>query len=400
MICQIYGNNKLHEKLCRQLADTGVTRKGAHMEQEKQPYVRTKAAAVGYGNNKIVENIELTLNRGQIMTLIGPNGAGKSTILKTFTRQLPLVAGNIVLDGCPLERYPAAELAKKIAMVMTERLRTELMTCWEVVATGRYPYTGKMGILSKEDKEKVQQSLAMVQAQTLADLPFESISDGQRQRIMLARAICQEPELLILDEPTSYLDIRHKLELLFLLKNLVREKNVAVLMSLHELDLAQKISDSVVCVRNGKIDRQGTPEEVFTSSYIKELYGITRGSYHASLGFLELEPVRDKPEIFVIGGGGRGIPVYHRLQREGLAFYAGILHENDIEYPVAEALAAEVVGERAFEPTSEKQKEKAWQLLRTCRQVICPVMDFGTQNTENYQLLQLAKRAGIPICNE
>lgn len=370
------------------------------MGQENMTYLCAENAAVGYGKHKIVENITLTIKRGQIVTLIGPNGAGKSTILKSFTRQLPLLEGKAIMDGRLLEQYTAEELAKKVAMVMTERIHTELMSCGEVTSTGRYPYTGRMGLLSKTDREKVWQALSMVQAEELAEIPFESISDGQRQRIMLARAICQEPELLILDEPTSFLDIRHKLELLSILKELVRQKNLAVLMSLHELDLAQKISDTVICIKDGRIDKMGTPEEVFSASYIAELYGITKGSYHAGLGFLELEPAKNHPKVFVIGGGGKGIPVYHRLQREGIAFYAGVIHENDVEYPVAKALAAEVVSEQAFEPISEIQKEKAWQLLCKCSQVICPVSDFGTGNTENYQLLQKAKKAGIPVVSQ
>ena len=120
------------------------------------------------------------------------------------------------------------------------------------------------------------------------------------------------------------LDIRHKLELLTILKNLVRKKQVAVLMSLHELDLAQKLSDYIVCVNGDTIERWGTPEEIFTSPYITQLYGISKGSYHAELGCLEMEPVKGKPEVFVIGGNGSGIPVYRKLQRRGIPFAAGI----------------------------------------------------------------------------
>ena len=153
--------------------------------------------------------------------------------------------------------------------------------------------------------------------------------------MLLARAICQQPRVLILDEPTSFLDIRYKLELLTILKNLVRERSVAVVLSLHELDLAQKISDRVICVANGEIARVGTPEEVFTDGSVQRLYGLTAGSYDERFGSLELEPVRGVPQALVIGGGGSGIALYRALQRHGIPFAAGVLHETDMDFPVA-----------------------------------------------------------------
>ena len=132
------------------------------------------------------------------------------------------------------------------------------------MATGRYPYTGRLGVLSREDENKVDEALMAVHAQELGIRNFLEISDGQRQRILLARAICQEPEVMILDEPTSYLDIRHKLELLEILRKMAKEKEITVIMSLHEIDLAQKISDKVVCVKGDRIAGFGNPEEIFT----------------------------------------------------------------------------------------------------------------------------------------
>lgn len=130
----------------------------------------------------------------------------------------------------------------------------------------------------------MRECLELVHAQDLAGRDFSAISDGQRQRILLARALCQEPEVIVLDEPTSFLDIRHKLELLSILKDMVRKRKLAVIMSLHELDLAQKVSDFVVCVHNNAIERYGAPEEIFTSEYIMELYGRHPGSYNADFG--------------------------------------------------------------------------------------------------------------------
>ena len=255
-----------------------------------EAYLETKDLSVGYHGRALIDHVALCVQRGKIVTLIGPNGSGKSTILKTIVGQLPRVEGAVVLDGEDMQLRSRGDLAKRMAILMTARMEPELMTCRDVVSTGRYPYTGKLGILQAEDKKIVQEAIGQVNAEEFADRPFSDISDGQRQRILLARALCQQPELIVLDEPTSYLDIRYKLELLSILKRMVREKNLAVLMSLHELDLAARVSDTVVCVTDGKIDRVGTPEEIFTPAYIAELYHMEPGKYDPCFDTLEFVP--------------------------------------------------------------------------------------------------------------
>ena len=247
---------------------------------------------------KALRDSSIDVRRGEILAVVGENGAGKSTILKGLIRQRKLVGGAVWLDNTSMERMTDKEVSRKMAVVMTERIHPELMTCEDVVATGRYPYTGTLGILGAEDHEKVKSAMNLVHAWELRDRDFSAISDGQRQRILLARAICQEPEVIVLDEPTSFLDSRHKLELLAILKQLVHEKHVAVLMSLHELDLAQKVSDLVICVHGDRTECTGVPEEIFTDEYIHHLYGVTTGSYNGAYGCLELADPKGKPEDF------------------------------------------------------------------------------------------------------
>lgn len=361
----------------------------------KPYFFYTDHMTVGYDGKPLIKEIEIKLNRGEILTLIGPNGAGKSTILKSITRQLAAISGTVYLEQESMAKMSNREVAQKLSVVLTERMRPELMTCEDMVATGRYPYTGTLGILSKEDKEKVRAALLLVHAWDLKDRDFTAISDGQRQRILLARAICQEPEIIVLDEPTSFLDIRHKLELLTILKNMVLEKNVAVIMSLHELDLAQKISDTVLCVNGEYIEKYGSPEEIFTSDYVKNLYGITKGSYNASFGCVELEPPKGEPEVFVIGGNGSGIPVYRKLQRQGIPFACGVLHRNDADYQVANVLAQEVISEEAFETISEEHFAQAAAVMKRCKKVICSLDTFGTMNKKNEELRKLAEKSGL-----
>ena len=213
-------------------------------------YFHLDHLTVGYDKKPLIKDICISIEKGEIVTLIGPNGSGKSTILKSITRQLKLVGGNVEFDGKNLHELSFRELSTKMAVVLTERMKPELMTCHDIVATGRYPYTGRLGMLTREDEEKVEKAMRAVHAEELGGRDFNAISDGQRQRVLLARAICQEPEVIILDEPTSFLDIRHKLELLAILRRMAKEKGITVIMSLHEIDLAQKISDTAYSMRN------------------------------------------------------------------------------------------------------------------------------------------------------
>ena len=165
-------------------------------------YLETKDLSVGYHGKPLIEDIALHVQRGKIVTLIGPNGSGKSTILKTIIGQLSKVSGTVFLDGKAMEAHSRNEIARRMAILMTARMDPELMTCRDVVSSGRYPYTGRLGILQPEDQAIVERSLAQVGGMEFADRPFSAISDGQRQRILLARALCQEPEIIVLDEPT------------------------------------------------------------------------------------------------------------------------------------------------------------------------------------------------------
>ena len=335
----------------------------------------------------VVSALDMSIRPGEIVTLIGANGAGKSTLLKTIAKQLKPLGGAVFLDGMPETEMREAEIAKKLSLFLTGQIRTELMTVRDVAATGRYPYTGRLGILSPADWDKVEQALRMTHTEMLADRFFTELSDGQRQRVLLARAICQEPALLVLDEPTSFLDIRHKLELLALIRELAKSQDTAVLMSLHELDLAERISDRVICIKDGRADRMGTPAEIFCGDYIRELYGLECGSYDPLFG-VEMAPAGGEPEVFVIGGGGTGIPVYRELCRKGIPFAAGVLHENDLDLPCAKALAVQVITEQAFEPVSETAVRQALAVMERCREVICTVKQFGTMNAGNRQLLE------------
>lgn len=353
--------------------------------------------SVGYNKKVLIGGIELEIDAGEVVTLIGPNGAGKSTVLKSITRHLDLLGGTVYVDGKDAKSLTFRNFATKFSVVLTERLKTERMTCEEIVAAGRYPYTGFFGKLTQGDREIVAESMALVGASELADTPFEAISDGQRQRILLARAICQQPQIMVLDEPTSFLDIRYKIELLGVLRRLATEKKMSVVLSLHEIDLAAKISDKIVCVDGDRVLSAGTPEEIFRGDTVRRLYGLVRGDYNLLFGSVEMEKPQGTSRVFVLAGGGAGISVYRALQRRGIAFSTGILSENDVDYQVARSLATSIVSVPAFASVGEEdvaraaeETERAGALLAACRK-------FGETNARAEQLIALAERSGIPV---
>ena len=217
---------------------------------EEKAFCRTDDLAIGYGKTPLMEHIRLGAEKGSILTLIGPNGAGKSTLLKTLAAQLAPQGGAVLLDGKSLADYSGPERARKMALMVPHTRRTELTTCFEMASAGRYPYTGRLGVLSAEDRRQVRAALALVGAEALAGRDFNCISDGQRQRVLLARAICQQPELILLDEPTSNLDSLNEGIILKSLKESAEEKTI-VLVS-HRVS-TMNVADVVYEMENGRI---------------------------------------------------------------------------------------------------------------------------------------------------
>ena len=256
--------------------------------------------AVGYGKAPLAEHIALGVRPGQILTLIGPNGAGKSTLLKTLAGQLAPMGGAVLLDGQDLTAYTGSARAQRLALMLPHTRRTELTTCFEFAAAGRIPYTGRLGILSDTDRQAVRDALELVGASPLAGRDFNCISDGQRQRVLLARAICQQPGVLLLDEPTSFLDVKGKIELLTILQKLAHEQGLAVIVSLHELDMAQKIADAVVCVFPDHVSGVLTPDAAFAPDNIRALYALSEAQYTALFG--QTKPQKPTFEHYVRSG--------------------------------------------------------------------------------------------------
>lgn len=245
-------------------------------------YIEVHDLTAGYKGTEVLENISFDICRGEMISIVGPNGAGKSTLLYALSGLLAPMSGKILIEGQDLNRISDGDRARRIAVMFTERVKKEAESCLAVVSEGRYPYTGWFGRLSDADMDIVKKVMEMTDCLTLADRNFNELSDGQKQRVLLARAIAQEPGVLILDEPTTFLDLKYQLELLDLLKNLSRdaEHPLTIIMSLHELNLSKKFADRVLMLGDRGIVAYGKPDDVMTVPALTKLYGIEEQLLH------------------------------------------------------------------------------------------------------------------------
>lgn len=229
---------------------------------------------VGYDKKPTVIDVNLISKPGKIVALVGPNGCGKSTILKTSCGLLEKQAGVVLLDNKEIELVSGRDRSSKLSVLLTNNKAENYVTCRDVVAVGRYNFTGIQGRLSAEDNQRIEEALELVKASDLIDSLFSSLSDGQKQRIFLARALVQEPKIMILDEPTSFLDVGYKLEFLEILRDLVRSKNISAILSLHEVELVYHFADEVICIKDNKVIKTGETKEVLSKEFISELFNI------------------------------------------------------------------------------------------------------------------------------
>jgi iron complex transport system ATP-binding protein len=254
-----------------------------------------------------------------------------------------------------------------------------------------------MGMPTVKDSEKVMEALKMVNADNIAQRYFTELSDGEKQKTMLARALAQEPQLIVLDEPTSHLDARHRIEVMLILRQLTQEKDVTVIASLHDIDLAMKACDVALLIKDEHILACGTPEDVLTEDLITELYGMDKATFSGYLGGLELKGGKSGKTVFVVAGAGSGASVYRALTKHGFSIITGILAENDIDFHIAGAVGATVIKSPAYENIPQNVYLEALKLLEGVEQVIDAGFPVGAMNQLNLDLIRWALDKGKTV---
>ncbi|MFH9075469.1 ABC transporter ATP-binding protein [Streptomyces alboflavus] len=251
-----------------------------------------KGVSVGYGARTVIDDLDVAIPPGVITTIIGPNGCGKSTLLRTLSRLLKPTKGSVVLDGDDIAKLRTKDVAKKLGLLPQAPVAPEGLTVSDLVARGRHPHQSWLRQWSSDDAAVVERALAMTGVADLADRPVDSLSGGQRQRVWISMTLAQGTDLLLLDEPTTYLDLAHAVDVLDLVDDL-HESGCAVVMVLHDLNLATRYSDNLIVMREGAILAQGHPRDVMTAELLEEAFGLRAKVID--------DPVGDRPLIVPIG---------------------------------------------------------------------------------------------------
>ncbi len=257
-----------------------------------QNSLKAKNITTGYGNNIILDSVNMAIPENKISVILGSNGSGKSTMLKTFCRLLAPKSGEITLNDKPLHCIRSKDIAKAIGLLPQDSIAPAGISVAELVTRGRFPYRKFMAPLSKEDYEAIEEALEAMNICKLADKSVDELSGGQRQRVFIALALAQQTDILFLDEPTTYLDIAYQIEILDLLKELNKKKKTTIVMVLHDINLSSKYADYIFAMKDGHLLKEGKPEDIITPETIKEIYGLD--------SVVITDPVSNSPMIIPI----------------------------------------------------------------------------------------------------
>lgn len=255
--------------------------------------LHVKDLSVGYGERTVLDTLNVDIKRGAVTSIVGPNGCGKSTLLRTMSRLLNPTKGEIVLDGKSIHDIPTRKLATQLGLLPQAPIAPDGIVVADLVGRGRTPHQGILGRWSQQDYDIVAEALETTGISDLAERSIDELSGGQRQRVWIAMALAQRTETLLLDEPTTYLDVKHQLDVLDLLTELNRDRGTTIVMVLHDLNLAARYSDELVAVSGGKVFAHGHPREVITKENVKSVFGID--------SVIITDPVSDQPAVMPIG---------------------------------------------------------------------------------------------------
>lgn len=289
--------------------------------------LKTHNLTIGYKTSQktirnVAANISTSLQTGELVCLLGPNGAGKSTLLRTLAGMQPPIAGEVKLLEDDIYKLPPQELAKRLSLVLTEKIDVGMLSAYALVTMGRYPYTDWWGKLSSEDENIINWAIKSVGAVNLAQRNVSELSDGERQKIMIARALAQSPMVMLLDEPTAFLDLPRRVEIMQLLRQLARDTNQAILLSTHDLDLALRLADKIWLLGNNGILLVGAPEDLILSGAFADTFRSEGVEFNIFSGEFNLN-IPYKGEVKLIGEGVAAIWTIRALERVGFTVLQG-----------------------------------------------------------------------------
>jgi len=368
--------------------------------------IELKNIEFGYGKTKVLKSIDLNVEKGEFISIIGPNGAGKSTLLKTINNIFDEYDGNISIYGKNLKDYKRKELARIVSFVPQETYLDFEFSVEELIFMGRYPFQNRFKTDTINDYEICYKAMTLTNTLEIKDRLITQISGGERQRTLIAKALAQDPKIILLDEPTSHLDINHQIEVLEILKELNKTKDLTIITVLHDLNLASRYSDKLVLIKDGKILKTGSAQEVLTVSNIENAYNmnvvVELNKYTNSPVVIPIEAKKRKknqlfPSIHLISGGGSGENIISRLFTEGIDFSVGVLNIGDSDWQLANSLKVKIIEEKPFSAIREETIQKNMELIRTKDIIVISQVPIGYGNLANIQMALNAINEGKKV---
>ena len=354
-----------------------------------------------YGSVKILEKINLSVEEGDFVGILGPNGSGKTTLLKSISRTLKPYKGTILLGKTDIYSMKSVDLAKHMAVVPQESSIGFSFTALDIVLMGRNPHMKRFQMESEKDMAIVKKAMNRTHTWQFADRPINELSGGEKQRVVIARALAQEPKVLLLDEPLTHLDMVNQLEIMDLVKELCLNEHLIVLAVIHDLNLAARYCTSAVLLKNREIFAAGTLDKVLTSENIKSVFQVDaivkKSPVTNSLYIIPLSPQKSTSPrncaIHLICGAGTGTLIMKALVDEGYKVTAGVLNMLDTDYETSELLKVPTVNEAPFSPITEQTKRANLKMMSKAAIVVITSVPFGYGNLPNLEAaLETIKR--------
>jgi iron complex transport system ATP-binding protein len=355
----------------------------------------------------VLDGFNLSVERGDIVGIIGPNGSGKTTTLKLLSKVLRAEKGNIRLMGQNIAYMKQKDIAKIVAVVPQGTSVAFPFTAREVVLMGRSPHLGFWQMERENDIRIADNAMALTDSLEIADRNIDELSGGERQRVIIARALSQEPKIMLLDEPTSYLDINHQVEIFDLIKRLNSERDLTVVIVSHDLNMASEYCDRLVLMKNGHVYKDGSPKEVITEANIREVYEINAVvSDNVMTGAPHIVPVsklmyqkyrKHRLKVHIVCGGGSGTRLMRWLAIEGFHVSTGVINISDSDYKIARSLEMETVAEAPFSHISDETHFMNMELAQNADVVILTKVPIGIGNLKNMIAVQSAQSNGATV---
>jgi iron complex transport system ATP-binding protein len=359
---------------------------------------------VSYGSVDILKDVNFSVESGQFLGILGPNGSGKTTLLKSISRVLKPKRGSILVGDKDIYEMKSVDVAKQLAVVPQETPMTFDFTALEVVLMGRNPHMTRFKMEGKNDLEIAKHAMEITRTWEFADRSVTELSGGERQRVIIARALTQEPKILLLDEPTTHLDISNQLEIMDLIKHLCETRKLLIVAVFHDFNLAARYCDSIILLKDGKIVALGKADDTLTSKNVKKVFSVdTIVKKHPITGQLHVIPIsrpiiqlKKSLLIHLICGGGTGSPVMKTLLDEGYRVTAGVLNLLDTDEETAQLLAIPTTNEAPFSPITDEPHKANLQMISQADVLVVTPTQFGEGNLRNLEAAKSALEYGTP----